>query len=107
MHLEQLTHWLSNELNDLDVEKVEVVKSGKAPEGTKGIPDFPAWGSLLVSAIPGVIPSLVGTVQSWLSNRTQRDKDRSASRVDPVHGHLGSTDWTSKIQEYSTQLNPT
>ena len=72
MHLELLTHWLSTELKELDVEKVEVVKSGRAPEGTRGIPDVPAWGSLLIDVIPGVFPSIVNSVQSWL----KRDEGR-------------------------------
>lgn len=75
MHLEELTHRLRTELEELDVEKVEVAKSGKAPEGTKSGVDIPAWGSLLVTLATssGVIPSLVGTVQSWL----KRDEGRS------------------------------
>ena len=74
MHLEELTHRLGNELKELDVEKVEVAKSGKAPEGTKGIPDVPVWGSLLVTLATssGVIPALVGTVQSWLKRHENR-----------------------------------
>lgn len=77
MHLEELTHRLGNELKELDVEKVEVAKSGKAPEGTKGIPDVPVWGSLLVTLATSsrVIPALVGTVQSWL----KRDEGRSVT----------------------------
>ncbi len=76
-HLEQLSIQLSDELNELDIERVEVVDSGKAPEGTKGIPDVPVWGSLLVSLVTssGVIPSVVGTVQSWL----KRDEGRSVT----------------------------
>ena len=64
-------------MEELDVEKVEVAKSGNAPEGTKGVPDVPAWGSLLVTLVTssGVIPSLIGTVQSWL----KRDEGRSVT----------------------------
>lgn len=58
-HLEHLTIWLSNELNELDIERVEVIDSEKAPEGTKGIPDIPVWGKLLIDLLPGVIPSVV------------------------------------------------
>jgi Effector Associated Constant Component 1 len=74
MHLEELTHRLRNELEELDVEKVEVAKSGEAPEGTKGVPDVPVWGSLLVTLATssGAIPALVGTVQSWLKRHEGR-----------------------------------
>jgi hypothetical protein len=64
-HLEQLSIWLSNELNELDIERVEIIDTENA-EGTKGIPDIPAWGKLLIDVLPGVIPSLISTVQSWL-----------------------------------------
>lgn len=73
MELEELTHKLRREIVELDVEKVDVIKSGKPPEGTKAGFDVPAWGSLLVTLIPGVIPSIVGAVQSWL----KRDEGRS------------------------------
>jgi hypothetical protein len=63
-HLEQLSIWLSNELNELDIGRVEVIDTENAPEGTKGIPDIPAWGKLLIDVLPGVIPAVISTVQS-------------------------------------------
>jgi hypothetical protein len=39
---EQLTHRLRRELIELDVQKVDVVRSGEAPEGTRG-GDIPVW----------------------------------------------------------------
>jgi len=46
--LEQLTHRLRREIEDIDnphLEKVEVIKSGKAPDGTRAGGDIPVWGS--------------------------------------------------------------
>jgi hypothetical protein len=78
MQLEQLTHRLRSELRELDVEKVDLIYSEKAPEGTRAGPDVPAWGSLLVNlaASSGVIPAIVGTVQSWLK---RDDEGRSVT----------------------------
>ncbi len=74
-HLEELSIQLSDELNELDIERVEVIDSGKAPDGTKGIPDVPVWGKLLIHVLPGAIPSVVNAVQSWL----KRDEGRSVT----------------------------
>jgi len=74
-HLEQLSIQLSDELNELNIERVEVVDSGKAPEGTKDIPDVPVWGKLLIDVLPGAIPSVVNAVQSWL----RQDEGRSVT----------------------------
>lgn len=38
-HLEHLTIWLSNELSELNIERVEVIDAGNA-KGTKGISDI-------------------------------------------------------------------
>lgn len=72
-HLEHLTIWLSNELSELNIERVEVIDTRNVPKGTKGIPDIPVWGQLLIEVLPEVIPSVVSTVQSWL----RQDEGRS------------------------------
>jgi hypothetical protein len=64
LQLEQLTHRLRAELRDLGVEDVEVVKPGRAPEGSKAGAGIPAWESLRVDS--SVLPAIVGTVKSWL-----------------------------------------
>jgi len=66
MRLEQLTHRLRGELRELDVEKVDLINSGKTPEGARAGPDVPAWGSLLVTLAAPVLPALVNGIQSWL-----------------------------------------
>lgn len=52
-----------------------MIKSGKAPDGTRAGGDIPAWGSLLVTlaSSSGVLPAIIGNVKSWLKpdeNRT-------------------------------------
>lgn len=69
--LEKSTHQLRDELLDLNLESVDLVKKGVAPEGSKAGEEIVSWGSLIVglAASGGVLPNLVGTVQSWLSRR--------------------------------------
>lgn len=69
--LEQSTQQLREELLDLNIDSVATVKSGPTPQGSKAGEEMITWGSLLVSlaASGGVLPSLIGTVQSWLSRR--------------------------------------
>lgn len=74
--LERITHNLCEDLNSLDmVEKVDLVSEGKAPEGSKSGEDIISWGSLVVTLVSGtgVLPTLVGTLQSWLT-RHERQK---------------------------------
>jgi len=74
--LGQLTHRLRRELIELDVQNVDVVRSGEAPEGTRAGEMIPVWGQLAVSvagAVAGaVVPALVSTVQSWLKRNEGR-----------------------------------
>jgi membrane-associated two-gene conflict system component 1 (EACC1) len=69
--LARTTQQLREELSDLNIDSVDTVKTGPAPEGSKAGEEMITWGSLLVSlaASGGVLPSLIGTVQSWLSRR--------------------------------------
>jgi len=69
--IDRTTRQLREELSDLNIDSVGLVKTGSAPKGSKAGEDIIAWGSLLVSlaASGGVLPSLIGTVQSWLSRR--------------------------------------
>jgi hypothetical protein len=75
--LEIVTHNLYDDLSQLDtVEKVDLVSEGKAPQGSKSGGEIVSWGSLLVTLAAsgtGVLPNLVGTLQSWLT-RHERQK---------------------------------
>jgi hypothetical protein len=69
--LERSTHQLREELLDLNLESVDLVKKGDPPKGSKAGEEVVSWGSLLVSlaASGGALPGLIGTVQSWLSRK--------------------------------------
>jgi|ERR1051325_94465 hypothetical protein len=63
--LEQLTHQLHEDLSELDVEKVDLIRKADAPAGTKA-GDIITWGSLLVTLATGLLPSVINNLQSWL-----------------------------------------
>ncbi|MBD1862435.1 MULTISPECIES: hypothetical protein [Trichocoleus] len=72
--LEQLTQQLREELLELDVESVNLVRAGEAPKGAK-VGDPISWGTILVTllAAGGVVTTLINAIQSWLA----RDERRS------------------------------
>jgi hypothetical protein len=66
---ELLGRQLRQELRSLDVDRVQPVARGAAPEGAKG--DVAAIGEWLVtlSASGGVVATLVAAVRDWLGRR--------------------------------------
>src|SRR3972149_9165411 len=62
--IDQMTRQLLSELRDTDVESAELAKGGSAPGGTKS-GDAVAMGSIVISALPTVLPAVVGLVQAW------------------------------------------
>ena len=64
--LDRMTRQLLSELRETDVESAELVKAGNAPQGTKS-GEALTMGSIMVSALPTVLPSVVSLVQSWMS----------------------------------------
>ncbi len=71
--LAELTGRLREELLELDVDDVELVRGGEPPAGAKGL-DVVQVGELLVSAVTSshVLSAIVGVVQSWLARARQR-----------------------------------
>ncbi|MDQ1750571.1 MAG: hypothetical protein QOE71_1627 [Pseudonocardiales bacterium] len=68
----ELTRGLREQLVQLDVDDVELVRSGPAPAGAKGL-DVMAVGSLIVSlASSGGLASLVASILSWVGGSAQR-----------------------------------
>jgi hypothetical protein len=61
-----MTRQLLAELRDTDVESAELAKGGIAPHGTKS-GDQVTMGSIVISALPTVIPAVVTLVQAWTS----------------------------------------
>jgi hypothetical protein len=62
--IDQMTRQLLSELRDTDVESAELAKGGSAPAGTKS-GDAVTMGSIVISALPTVLPAVVGLVQAW------------------------------------------
>ena len=65
--LEHITRRLRKEILELDVEDVDLVKTGEIPDGARS-GDIITLGSLLITlaSSAGVLPNLISTVQSWL-----------------------------------------
>ena len=69
--LADLTQRLRQELLELDVDQVELPKSGPPPPGAKAIEPF-SLGTLIIHLAPAVLTSLIGLLQSWLNRNNQR-----------------------------------
>ena len=63
--LDRMTRQLLSEIRGLNVESVELRKSGPSPEGSKG--DAVTIGSIIISALPTVLPAVVALLQAWAS----------------------------------------
>jgi len=62
--IDQMTRQLLSELRETDVESAELTKGGAAPRGTKSV-DPVTIGSIVISALPTVLPAVVALVQAW------------------------------------------
>lgn len=71
--LEELTRRLREELMELDVEAVDLVRVGETPKRAKA-GDPVAWGTLLVTlaASGGVLTTLINTLHAWLTRHERR-----------------------------------
>ncbi len=70
--LENLTHQLQQELNELNVEKVDLVRKKEDDTSLSNTKsgEVISWGSLLVTlaASGGILSSVINVIQSWISN---------------------------------------
>ena len=64
--IDRMTRQLLSELRETDVESAELTKGGDAPRGTKA-GEALTMGSLVISALPSVLPSVLTVVQSWIA----------------------------------------
>ena len=71
--LAELAHRLRSELLDLEVEAVEPMTAGDAPEGAKGV-ELLALGGLVVQFVlrQEVLTSIIHGVRSWLQRQSAR-----------------------------------
>ena len=66
--LDELTRQLRAEVEELNVDSVEQVSVGPAPEGTKAV-DFAAIGQMAVTLAPTIVPPLFELLKSWVERK--------------------------------------
>lgn len=66
--LDDLTRQLRAEVEELNVDSVEEVSAGAAPQGTKAA-DFSALGQMAVTLAPTIIPPLFDLLKSWVQRK--------------------------------------
>jgi hypothetical protein len=62
--IDLMTRQLLSELRETDVDSAELAKDVSAPGGTKSA-DAVTVGSIVISALPTVLPAVVGLVEAW------------------------------------------
>jgi hypothetical protein len=70
--LDRKTRQLLAELRETNVESAALLKEGTAPAGTMSGGDLVAIGSIVVSALPTILPVIVTLVQAWSSRAPGR-----------------------------------
>ena len=94
--LDKMTRNLLSELKETDVESVNLVSVGTAPEGSKGDPI--TIGTLAITALPIVLQSVIDIVKGWTSRgqgRTVKFKGRGIEfegSPEELHKLLASLD---------------
>jgi hypothetical protein len=86
--IDRMTRQLLSELRETDVESAELAKGGDAPRGTKS-GDAVTMGSIVISALPAVLPAVVALVQAWAARgqgRTVKFKGKVGKEVIDFEG---------------------
>lgn len=65
--LARLTGQLRSQLLELDVERVDLVRAGEVPPGSK-VADPITIGAIIITLAPTVIQAVIGLVQNWHKN---------------------------------------
>ena len=68
VELDELTRQLRAEVQELNIDAVDQVFAGVAPEGTKAV-DLAAIGQMAVTLAPAIIPPLFGLLKSWVERK--------------------------------------
>ena len=90
--LDELTRQLRAEVNEMEVESVEQVSLGQAPDGTKAA-DMAALGQLAVTLAPTLVPPLFELLKSWMERkpstpvkiRVKSGRKTAQIEYDPAH----------------------
>lgn len=93
--LDRLTRQLCDEIQELEVESVELVK-GEAPEGTKSA-EAVTLGALALAVMPTAVPQLIEFLKSWSM--------RGESRTVKVKAQVG--DRSLDIEYNPATMSPT
>jgi hypothetical protein len=66
--LDELTRQLRAEVEELNVDSVDRVSAGVAPEGTKAL-DLAVIGQMAVTLAPAIVPPLFDLLRSWVERK--------------------------------------
>ena len=66
--LDELTRQLRAEVEDLNVDSVEQVAAGEAPQGTKAV-DLAVIGQMAITLAPAIVPPLFDLLKSWVERK--------------------------------------
>ncbi len=69
--LDRATRQLRDEIRELNVESVELVKHSTIPKGAKSA-EAATVGALAVTTVPIVLPKLIECIQNWVTRREGR-----------------------------------
>jgi hypothetical protein len=69
--IDRMTRQLLSELRGTDVESADLLKSGDLPSGAKS-GEVVTMGSIVISALPTVLPAVIAFVQSWAARSPGR-----------------------------------
>jgi hypothetical protein len=78
--IDLMTRQLLSELKETHVESAELASGGEMPHGTKAGDAF-TIGSIVISALPTVLPAVIGLVQAWAA--------RGQGRIVKFKGQIG------------------
>jgi hypothetical protein len=86
--IDRMTRPLLSELRETDVDSVELSRGEDAPTGTKS-GDPVTMGSIVISALPTVLPAIIGLVQAWAARgqgRTVKFKGKVGREIFEFEG---------------------
>jgi hypothetical protein len=86
--IDRMTRQLLSELRETEVDSAELTRGGDAPSGTKS-GDPVTMGSIVISALPTVLPAVVALVQAWSTRgqgRTVKFKGKIGREVIEFEG---------------------
>jgi hypothetical protein len=66
--LDELTRQLRAEVEELNIDSIDQVSAGVAPEGIKAV-DFTVIGQMAVTLAPAIIPPLFDLLKSWVERK--------------------------------------